>query len=57
MTAALTSLKGVTQVRVHFDIKEADVDYRPDETSPEKIISGLEQASDGRYRATVKPKP
>lgn len=46
-------MKGVVDVRVHFAEKEAEVDYRPDETTPQKIADALPKVTDDRYHATV----
>lgn len=56
VNAALSHLKGVTKVQLHFEVGEAEVDYRPQETTPEQIAKGLDEATDGNFTAAVKPK-
>lgn len=46
-------MKGVVGVRVNFGAKEAEVDYRSNETSPKKIAESLPKATGGKYTATV----
>lgn len=46
-------MKGVVGVRVNFGIKEAEVDYRPSETSPKAIADELPKITGGKYTAKV----
>jgi len=52
--STLSHLDGVIQAEVNFDAKTATVKYDSARTQPDKIASGLSQATNGKYTAKVK---
>lgn len=54
VTKALMSMKGVVAARMQYDMKSVEVDYRPSQTTPQKLAEQLPKATDGKYTATVK---
>ncbi|MBI3925657.1 MAG: cation transporter [Armatimonadetes bacterium] len=53
MRDTLQNIKGVKEVTIQFDKKLALVSYDPAVVKPAAIASELDQASKGRYKATL----
>lgn len=53
MRDTLSNLEGVSNVRVDFDRKRAELKLDTEKTTPEKVAKELAEATNGRYTATI----